>query len=60
MPEWPNTLKLTVGARLRREDGQTMTEYALVVVFVAMAVVLGVSLLGINLLGFFDSFAHAL
>jgi len=47
-------------ARLASADGQTMTEYALLVVFIAMAVTIAVQLLGTNLLGLFTSAAGAL
>jgi Flp pilus assembly pilin Flp len=43
--------------RLEREDGQTMVEYAFLVAFIAVIVLVGVQLLGTNLLGFFNSIA---
>jgi pilus assembly protein Flp/PilA len=43
--------------RLDREDGQTMVEYAFLVAFIAVVVLVGVQLLGTNLLGFFNSIA---
>jgi Flp pilus assembly pilin Flp len=55
-----NRLKVTIAAHAAGEDGQTLVEYAVLVVFVAMAVLVGVSVLGVNLLGFFNSFANAL
>jgi len=44
-------------ARIEREDGQTMVEYAFLVAFIAVIVLVGVQLLGTNLLGFFNSIA---
>jgi pilus assembly protein Flp/PilA len=44
-------------ARLDREDGQTMVEYAFLVAFIAVVVLAGVTLLGVNLLSFFSSIA---
>ena len=44
-------------ARLEREDGQTMVEYAFLVAFIAVVVLAGVTLLGTNLLSFFSSIA---
>jgi pilus assembly protein Flp/PilA len=43
--------------RLEREDGQTMVEYAFLVAFIAVVVLAGVTLLGTNLLAFFNSIA---
>lgn len=51
-------------ARLRGslslEDGQTMAEYGLLTVLVALAVVVGVHLLGTNLLPLFNSAVNGL
>jgi pilus assembly protein Flp/PilA len=44
-------------ARMQREDGQTMVEYAFLVAFIAVVVLVGVTLLGTNLLAFFKSIA---
>jgi Flp pilus assembly pilin Flp len=44
-------------ARTANEDGQTMVEYAFLVAFIAVIVLVGVQLLGTNLLGFFNSVA---
>jgi len=44
-------------ARFEREDGQTMVEYAFLVAFIAVVVLAGVTLLGGNLLTFFNSIA---
>lgn len=46
-----------VMARLEREEGQTMVEYAFLVAFIAVIVLVGVQLLGTNLLAFFNSIA---
>ena len=50
----------TVIACASREDGQTMVEYGLLAVAIAMAVLVAVQLLGTGLLSLFDSFAGAL
>lgn len=42
------------------EAGQTLTEYALLVVFIALAVIGALQLLGANLLAMFDAAAGAL
>jgi pilus assembly protein Flp/PilA len=44
-------------ARLEREEGQTMVEYAFLVAFIALIVLVGVQLLGTNLLSLFNSIA---
>ena len=44
-------------ARFEREEGQTMVEYAFLVAFIAVVVLAGVTLLGTNLLAFFNSIA---
>jgi pilus assembly protein Flp/PilA len=44
-------------ARMQREEGQTMVEYAFLVAFIAVIVLVGVQLLGTNLLAFFNSVA---
>lgn len=46
-----------VMARMEREEGQTMVEYAFLVAFIAVVVLAGVTLLGTNLLSFFNSIA---
>jgi pilus assembly protein Flp/PilA len=55
-----NYLAELIGAwlpRLKNEDGQTMVEYAFLVAFIAVVVLVGVTALGTNLLGFFNSIA---
>jgi pilus assembly protein Flp/PilA len=54
--------QLTSGlvARLSSEEGQTMVEYAFLVAFIALIVLVGVQLLGTNLLSLFNSVAGAL
>ncbi|HET9124785.1 MAG TPA: Flp family type IVb pilin [Solirubrobacteraceae bacterium] len=55
-----NYLAQVVGAlmaRLEREEGQTMVEYAFLVAFIAIVVLVGVQLLGTNLLAFFNNIA---
>jgi pilus assembly protein Flp/PilA len=55
-----NYLAQVVGAlmaRLEREEGQTMVEYAFLVAFIAIVVLVGVQLLGTNLLAFFNKIA---
>jgi pilus assembly protein Flp/PilA len=46
-----------LAGRVSPEDGQTMVEYALLVAFIAIIVLVGVQLLGTNLLALFNSFA---
>lgn len=50
----------TRGREASGEEGQTMVEYAIIVAFIAVVVLAGVTLLGGNLLSFFSSFANAL
>jgi pilus assembly protein Flp/PilA len=55
-----NNLVDVVGAlvaRMQREEGQTMVEYAFLVAFIAVIVLVGVQLLGTNLLAVFNSVA---
>ena len=55
-----NYLVELIGAwlpRLKNEDGQTMVEYAFLTAFIAVVVLVGVQLLGTNLLAFFNSIA---
>jgi pilus assembly protein Flp/PilA len=52
-----NRLMLALVARASSEDGQTMVEYAFLVAFIAVVVLAGVTLLGTNLLAFFNSIA---
>jgi Flp pilus assembly pilin Flp len=49
-----------VTVRASAEDGQTMVEYGLLTVGIALAVLVAVQLLGAHLLSLFDSFAGAL
>jgi pilus assembly protein Flp/PilA len=49
---------LTLHDRASSEDGQTMVEYAVLLAFIAIVVLVGVQLLGVNLLSFFSSFAN--
>jgi len=44
-------------AHVASENGQTMVEYAFLVAFIAVVVLAGVTLLGGNLLTFFNSIA---
>jgi pilus assembly protein Flp/PilA len=60
MPDCIDKLRLAVVARVSSEDGQTMVEYGLLAVFIAIAVLAGAQLLGTNLLAFFNSFANTL
>jgi pilus assembly protein Flp/PilA len=50
-------LTLAIAALVSNEDGQTMVEYAFLVAFIAVVVLAGVTLLGVNLLSFFSSIA---
>jgi pilus assembly protein Flp/PilA len=57
MPESINRAAQTLMARMDAEEGQTMVEYAFLVAFIAVIVLVGVQLLGTNLLAFFNSVA---
>jgi pilus assembly protein Flp/PilA len=46
--------------QLRREEGQTMAEYGLLVAFIALVALIGVTLLGTNLKTFFNNVAGKL
>ena len=46
-------------ARLAREEGQTLVEYAFLVAFIALVVLVAVTLLGTNLSTMFNSVAGA-
>jgi pilus assembly protein Flp/PilA len=52
-----NRLLLTLIARMNADEGQTMVEYAFLIAFIAVVVLVGVQLLGTNLLAFFNSVA---
>jgi pilus assembly protein Flp/PilA len=52
-----HTVMSALLARTSNEDGQTMVEYAFLVAFIAVVVLVGVTALGTNLLGFFNSVA---
>jgi Flp pilus assembly pilin Flp len=47
-------------ARISPEDGQTMAEYGLLTVLIAMAVVIGAQSVGTNLFALFNSAVNAL
>jgi pilus assembly protein Flp/PilA len=55
--DYIRSLVLALGSRALSEEGQTMVEYAFLVAFIAVIVLAGVTLLGTNLLGFFQSVA---
>jgi Flp pilus assembly pilin Flp len=42
----------------RGEEGQTLTEYALIIFFIALACVVTLTILGVNLGAAFQSFAN--
>ncbi len=44
-------------ARTQQEDGQTMVEYAFLVAFIAIVVLVAVTLLGTNISSLFNSIA---
>lgn len=56
--EQTETIIVSVVRRATVERGQTMVEYALLVAFIAIIALVGVQLLGTNILGFFTSFAN--
>jgi pilus assembly protein Flp/PilA len=47
-------------ARTQREDGQTMVEYAFLVAFIALVVLVAVKLLGTSISSLFNSIATSL
>jgi pilus assembly protein Flp/PilA len=47
-----------VRIQLKREEGQTMAEYGLLVAFIALVALIGATLLGTSLKGFFTSIAN--
>jgi len=49
-----------VRIQLRREEGQTMAEYGLLIALIALIVIGGVTLLGKNLGSTFSSIANSL
>jgi pilus assembly protein Flp/PilA len=57
MLNYLSALLAPIMARFEREEGQTMVEYAFLVAFIAVIVLAGVTLLGGNLLTFFNSIA---
>jgi pilus assembly protein Flp/PilA len=46
-----------VRIQLKREEGQTMAEYGLLIAFIAIVALIGVTLLGTNLKLFFNTVA---
>jgi pilus assembly protein Flp/PilA len=46
-----------VRIQLKREEGQTMAEYGLLIAFIAIIALVGVKLLGTSLSGFFTTLA---
>jgi pilus assembly protein Flp/PilA len=53
-------LAVALRARLQREDGQTLVEYAFLVAFIAIVVLVAVQLLGTNVSSLFNSVANSL
>jgi pilus assembly protein Flp/PilA len=53
-------LAVALRARLQREDGQTLVEYAFLVAFIAIVVLVAVQLLGTNISSLFNSVANSL
>ena len=47
-----------VRIQLKREEGQTMAEYGLLIAFVAIIALVGITLLGTSLKTFFTSLAN--
>jgi pilus assembly protein Flp/PilA len=46
-----------VRIQLKREEGQTMAEYGLLIAFIAIVALVGVTVLGTNLKTFFNTVA---
>ena len=53
---WLTWLRTT----LRREEGQDLSEYALLIALIALVVIAGVQLLGTNILAIFNNIAGRL
>ena len=47
-----------VRIQLKREEGQTMAEYGLLIAFIAIVALVGITLLGTSLKDFFTSLAN--
>ena len=47
-----------VRIQLKREEGQTMAEYGLLIAFIAVVALVGITLLGTSLKTFFTSLAN--
>lgn len=54
------TTLMTLMRRRGQDAGATMVEYALLVAFIALIALLGITLLGSNLQSFFSSVANGL
>jgi Flp pilus assembly pilin Flp len=52
-------LKRTLGLLSDRDDGQTLTEYALIVLLVSLAVIIALTLLGLEIAGLYDRYLVA-
>ena len=52
-----NSFVLTMMARMRREEGQTLVEYAFLVAFIALVVLVAVTALGTSISSLFNSVA---
>lgn len=55
-----NKFALTLISRMNREEGQTLVEYAFLVAFIAIIVLVAVKLLGTNISSLFNSVATSL
>jgi pilus assembly protein Flp/PilA len=51
---------VAINAKLQREEGQALAEYALLVGLIAVVVVVAVTLLGTDISSIFNSVAHAI
>jgi Flp pilus assembly pilin Flp len=60
MPDFIDRLMATLRAGVSLEDGQTIAEYGLVTVLVALAVVIDAQLLGTNLFTVFNTAVNGL
>ena len=55
---WTAGLYLRLQTAMEREEGQTMAEYGLLIAFIALVALIGATLLGTSLKGFFTSLAN--
>lgn len=53
-----STIMRTLSSLILSEEGQTLTEYALILFFIALICVISLTAIGVNLTAAFQSFAN--